>query len=119
MVSPAQRKAGVGYVVKKQLCTERQACRYLKVSRSIVYRSKQAREESVENQLILKLNQEKVIWGILKVTSYIRNKYGKNIQPQTSSPNPEKIWTPGASTENMEEAPQRNRKPRQKSHKNR
>lgn len=77
MVSPAQRKAGVGHVVKKQLCTERQACRYLKVSRSIVYRSKQVREESEENQLILKISQEKVTWGILKVTSYIRNKYGK------------------------------------------
>lgn len=77
MVSPAQRKAGVGHVVKKQLCTERQACRYLKVSRSIAYRSKQVREESEENQLILKISQEKVTWGILKVTSYIRNKYGK------------------------------------------
>lgn len=30
-------KAGVGHVVKKQICTERQACRYLKVSRSIVF----------------------------------------------------------------------------------
>lgn len=43
----------------------------------------------------------------------------KDMQPQTSSPNPEKIWTPGASTENMEKAPQRNGKPRQNSHRNR
>ena len=67
----------VGHVVKKQPCTERQACRYLKVSRSIAYRSKQAREENEENRLILKISQEKVTWGILKVTAYIRNKYGK------------------------------------------
>lgn len=77
MVSPAQGKAGVGHVVKKQICSERQACRYLKVSRSIVYRSKQELEESEETQLIRRVSQEKVTWGILKVTSYIRNKYGK------------------------------------------
>lgn len=77
MVSPAQRKAGVGHAVKEQLCTERQACRYLKVSRSIVYRRKQKLEESDKTQLILKVSREKITWGILKVTAYIRNKYGQ------------------------------------------
>ena len=56
MVNPAQCETGVGHVVNKQLCTERQACRYLKVSRSIAYRNKQTREESEKNKLILKIS---------------------------------------------------------------
>lgn len=79
MVGPAQRKAGVGYAVKKRLCSERQACRYLQASRSTAYREKQHSVESEENRLIIQVSQEKVTWGILKITSYIRNRYGKKI----------------------------------------
>ena len=44
-LSPRKRLTRVGHAVKKQFCAERQACRYPKVSRSIAYRNKQARNE--------------------------------------------------------------------------
>ena len=82
MVSPAQRKAGVGHVILKKLCTERQACRYLSVSRSVVYRYKQRTEESDLNQQIIKTSEEKVTWGIRKVTAYLRRKQNVPINPK-------------------------------------
>lgn len=69
MVSPSQRIAGVGHLVKHQICSQRKACQTLSVCRSHYRKAEKA------EQAILEASEAKPTWGIRKITLYLRTRH--------------------------------------------
>mgnify|MGYP006875120821 len=67
MVSPSQRIAGVGHLVKHQICSQRKACQTLSVCRSH-YRKAEKKQPDKAEQAILEASEAKPTWGIRKIT---------------------------------------------------
>ena len=74
MVSPSQRIAGVGHLVKHQICSQRKACQTLSVCRSH-YRKAEKKQPDKAEQAILEASEAKPTWGIRKITSYLRTRH--------------------------------------------
>lgn len=71
MVSPSQHTTGVGHLIRRQVCSERKACQTLLVCRSHYQKTEEKHPDQGE-QATLDASEAKPIWGIHKITSYLR-----------------------------------------------
>ena len=120
MVSPAQKKQAVAYVVDQRLCSERRACRYLGVHRSTYrYPVKSPLPQQVQlHQRIVSLSWQYPRYGYRRIRAIleregwsvsrkqvqrIRRKEGLNVHPT-----PKRLPRQGVSTGLPTQAPHRN-----------
>ncbi len=120
MVSPAQKKQAVAYVVDQRLCSERRACRYLGVHRSTYrYPVKSPLPQQVQlHQRIVSLSWQYPRYGYRRIRAVleregwsvsrkqvqrIRRKEGLNVHPK-----PQRIPRQGVSTGLPTQATHRN-----------
>jgi putative transposase len=72
-MSASERRQQAAYVIKTHGLSERQACRMLKLSRSVYrYRGLPAKDEDLTNML-LRIAEQQPRWGFKKMSQYLRN----------------------------------------------